>query len=48
MNDVCKSSQSVVRNSFFAAGPWAVYVMSITDYKIMVKIITGFSCLLAI
>jgi hypothetical protein len=33
---------------FFAAGPWAVDVMSITNCKIMVKIITGFSCLLAI
>jgi len=48
MNEVCKSSQSVVRNCFFAAEPWAVDVMSITNCKIMVKIITGFSCLLKI
>jgi len=33
---------------FFAAGPWAGDVKSITNCKIMVKIITEFSYLLAI
>ena len=33
---------------FLAAGPWAVDVISIPNCKIMVKIITALSCLLAI